>query len=102
MIERYLCKSKRVGTGTRVAGWRSSLTEEVVVGLALILEVQSSVADMVQVLQPLKVGDSHTTSVHIQIRNDEDLAVSEDLVSSQGSGTIGTLGNDLQSNGIKI
>lgn len=38
-----------------------------VVGVSLIFEGQSAVADMVQVLQPLKVGDSHATSVQVHV-----------------------------------
>lgn len=38
-----------------------------VVGVSLIFEGQSAVADMVQVLQPLEVGDGHTTSVQVHV-----------------------------------
>ena len=44
--------------------------QEVVVGLALILESETSVGDMVQILQPLKVGDGDTTGVDVHVRND--------------------------------
>lgn len=43
------------------------LTQQVVIGVTLILEGESAVTDVVQVLQPLEVRDSHTTSVHVQI-----------------------------------
>uniref|UniRef100_A0A0E9UCL1 Uncharacterized protein n=1 Tax=Anguilla anguilla TaxID=7936 RepID=A0A0E9UCL1_ANGAN len=43
------------------------LTQQVVVGIPLVLEGQAAVADVVQVLQPLKVGHSHTTSVQVHV-----------------------------------
>ena len=43
------------------------LTQQVVVGILLILEGQTTIADMIQVLEPLKVRHSHTTSVHKQV-----------------------------------
>lgn len=45
----------------------SGLTEQVVVGVPLVLEGQSSIADMVQILQPLKIRHSHTTSVQVHV-----------------------------------
>lgn len=38
-----------------------------VVGVSLIFEGQSAVTDMIQVLQPLKVGDGHTTGIQVQV-----------------------------------
>ena len=37
------------------------------VWVAFVFEGKAAVTDVVQVLQPLKVGDSHTTSVDVQI-----------------------------------
>ena len=45
----------------------NELTEQVVVGVTLILECQSAIADVVQIFQPFKVRDSHTTGVDVQI-----------------------------------
>ena len=42
-------------------------TEEMVVGVLLVLEGETTIADVVQVLEPLEVGHGHTTSVHVQI-----------------------------------
>jgi len=67
-----------------------------VVGLALILEGQATVRDVVQVLQPLEEGDGDTTGVDVQIGNDQDVAIDEDLVGSGGGGAVGSLGNDLK------
>ena len=50
---------------------------------------------MVQVLQPLEVGDCDTTSVEVQIGNDQALLVKEDLVSGGGDWAVGALGDDL-------
>lgn len=44
-----------------------------VVGVPLVLEGQSTVADMVQVLQPLKVGDSHSTSIQVHVLNKQEM-----------------------------
>lgn len=43
------------------------LTEQMVVWVSFIFEGESSVTDMIQILQPLKVGDCHSTSVQVQI-----------------------------------
>lgn len=51
------------------------LTEKMVVGLSLVLEEQSSVGDVVEVLQPLKVGDGHTAGVDVQVGDDENVAI---------------------------
>lgn len=72
------------------------LTEQMVVGLALVLEGQATVRDVVEVLQPLEEGDSDTTGVDVQIRDDQDVAINQDLVGSRGGGAVGSLGNDLK------
>ena len=41
--------------------------QQVVVALSLVLEGEPAVRDVVQVLQPLKVGDSDTTSVDVHV-----------------------------------
>ena len=41
-----------------------------VVGLPLVLEGETSVRNVVQVLQPLEVGDCHTTGVDVHVRDD--------------------------------
>ena len=43
------------------------LTQEVVVGVSLVLEGETSVADVVEVLEPLKVRHCHATSICIEI-----------------------------------
>lgn len=67
-----------------------------VVGLALILESQAAIGDVVQVLQPLEEGHGHTTSVNVQIRNHHDVAVNENLVGGRGRGSVGSLSDDLK------
>ena len=66
-----------------------------VVGVLLVLECQATKADMVEVLQPLEVRDSHTTSVDVQVWNDEDVSLLQDDISIWGRWTVGTLSNDL-------
>ena len=48
---------------------RCTLTKEVVVGISLVLEGESAVADVIEVLEPLKVRHSHTTCIGIQVLN---------------------------------
>ena len=45
----------------------SSLTEQVIVGVSLIFKGESTVTDVVQILQPLKVGDSHTAGIQVHV-----------------------------------
>lgn len=44
-----------------------------VVRFALILERQPAVRDVVQVLEPLEERNSHTTSVDVQVGDDQDV-----------------------------
>ena len=50
---------------------------------------------MVQVLQPFEIGNSDTTSVQIQIWNDQAFVGNQDLVTSWSNWTVGTFGDDL-------
>ncbi len=63
-------------------------TKEMTVVILLILEVQLAVADMVQILEPLEVGDADATGVGVHVRDDKDLLVLENLVSRWGDGTL--------------
>jgi hypothetical protein len=45
--------------------------EEVVVGLPLVLEGEPAVGHVVEILQPLEVGDGHTPSVDVHVGDDE-------------------------------
>ena len=73
----------------------TQLTKQVVVGILLILPRQPTIADVVEVLEPLKVRYSHTSSVGKEIGDDQNPAIMEDPLGSDGSWTIGTLSNDL-------
>merc|ERR1719209_937196 len=68
---------------------------QVVVGLPLILEGQTTVGDMIQVFQPLKVGDGDTASIDVHIRDDQGTVLLQDLVGGRGDWSIGRLANDL-------
>jgi hypothetical protein len=50
---------------------------------------------MIQVLEPLKVGDSHTSSISKHVWDDQYSAVMEDSLSSNGSRSIGSFSNNL-------
>lgn len=71
------------------------LTKQVVVGILLILPRQPTIADMVEVLEPLKVRYSHTSSIGKEIGDNQNPAVMEDPLSSYGCWTIGTFSNNL-------
>ena len=66
-----------------------------VVGVLLILPSESPVADVVEVLEPLKVGHGHTSSIGKEIRDDHHTTLMEDPLSSNGRWTIGTFRYDL-------
>ena len=65
------------------------------VRISFVFEGQSSVRDVVEVLEPLEVGDGHTASVDVQIRDDKDGLGKKNFVGCWGSRTVGTLCNDL-------
>ena len=73
----------------------NKLTQDSVVLILSELPGETTVWNVVQVLQPLEVGDCDTTSVEVQIGNDQALLVKEDLVSGGGDWAVGTLGDDL-------
>lgn len=50
---------------------------------------------MVQILQPFKVGHGHTTSVDVQIGNNENVPFDQDLVSRRSRRSVGSFGDDL-------
>ena len=66
-----------------------------VVGLALVLEGETSVRDVVEILQPLKVRDGDTACVDVHVGDDQHFLVPEDGVGSWGDGAVGSFGNDL-------
>lgn len=68
-------------------------------GIVLVfgeLPGKATVRDVVQVLQPLEVRDGDTTSIQVQVGNDEALLVKEDLVSGGRHRAVGTLGDDFR------
>lgn len=73
-----------------------SLTEKMVVGLALILERQATVRDVVQVLEPFKERHCHTTGVDVQIWDNQDVTIDQDLVGRWRGWSVGSLSNDLK------
>lgn len=58
-------------TSGRLFTLKKKLTEQVVVGVSLILEGESAVTDMIQIFQPLKVRNCHTPSVQIHVLTEE-------------------------------
>lgn len=66
-----------------------------VVGILLVFEGQSTVAYMIEVLKPLEVGDCDTTSITVQVWDDECFLSLEDLICFRSDWTVGTLSNYL-------
>lgn len=73
-----------------------------VVGFTFVLECQTTVRDVVQVLQPFKVGNSDTTSVDVKVGNDQNVAFDEDFIGGRCSGTIGSFSDDLDQDDIHV
>ena len=69
--------------------------QEVVVGLTLVLEGETSVRNVIQVLEPLEVGDGDTAGVDVHVGNDQGVVVPQDDVGSGGDRAVGSLCNDL-------
>jgi hypothetical protein len=67
-----------------------------VVGVPLVLEGKPAVRDMVEVLEPLKERDGHTSSVDVQIWDYQDVPFDQDGVGSGCRRAVGSLGNYLK------
>lgn len=65
-----------------------------VVGLSLVLEGKSSVRDMIQVFEPLEEGNCHTTSIDVEIRDNENFPLDKNLISSRSRGAIGSFSDN--------
>merc|ERR1719282_249127 len=57
---------------------------------------------MIEILEPLKVGNSDTTSIDVHVRNNQASLLLEDLVSSRSDGSIGSFTDDLGLNLVSI
>lgn len=73
-----------------------ALTQKMVVRFPFIFECKTSVWYVVKVLEPFEEGDGDTTSVDVQVGDDENVAIDEDFVSRGCGGTVGSLGDDLK------
>ena len=66
-----------------------------VVGFAFVFECQTAVGNMVQVLQPFKVGNGDTTGVDVQVGDDQNVAFDEDFIGGRSGGAVCSFGDDL-------
>ena len=73
----------------------SHLFEHLEVLLLGVLLGHATGCDVVQVLEPLEVGAGDTTTVDQKIGGADDASLDEDLFSSVGGGTVGTLEDSL-------
>ena len=73
----------------------AKLTQNSVILVFGELPSETTVRNVVQVLQPLEVRNGDTAGIQVQVGNDEALIVEEDLVCGGRDGTVGTLGDDL-------
>ena len=62
----------------------SNSTKPVVVGLPLVFEGEPAIGDVVEVLQPFKVGDGDTFGVDVHVGDDQATVGLKDLVSTRG------------------
>ena len=67
-----------------------------VVGLPLVFEGEPAIGDVVEVLQPFKVGDGDTSGVDVHVGDDQATVGLEDLVSTRGHRPVCCLGNNLR------
>jgi len=67
-----------------------------IIGFSLVFERQTTVRDVVQVFQPLEERHSYTTSVDVQVGNNQNVAVQKDFISGGSRGTIGSFRDDLK------
>lgn len=72
-----------------------------IVGLSLILERETTVRYMVQILQPFEERYCDTTGVDIQVWNDEDVPIYQNLIGGRCGRSIGSFGNDFRLHGRK-
>lgn len=64
-----------------------------VIGFPLVFESETTVGNVVEILEPLEEGHGDTTGIDVQIGNDEDVPVDEYLVGCGGRGAVGSLGD---------
>lgn len=67
-----------------------------VVGIFFILEGQSSVGHVIDVLQPLEVGHGDTSGVDVQVWNDQDVVLEQDLVGGRCDWSVGRFRDQLK------
>lgn len=76
LLDRH-CRETRALLTTKIRAlvggfeWMLRLTQQVIVGVSLVFEGESPVTDVVQVLQPLEVGNRHTASVQVHVLTHE-------------------------------
>jgi len=69
--------------------------EEVLLALLLPLLGETTEPDVRQVLKPLEVGHTDSTSVEVHVGDDDHTAVAQDGIGVGGHGAVGSLGDDL-------
>ena len=65
------------------------------IGIFFVFKGESSIGDVVEVLQPLKVGNGDTTGVDVKIRDDENRFGQENFVCGRRSRSVGAFGDNL-------
>lgn len=73
-----------------------------IVRVAVVLEGQSAVADVIQVLEPLEVGHGDTASIEEEVRQDKDAFLLQNFISFDGCRSVGSLGNDLSVDLVRV
>ena len=75
---------------------RLVLTENSQVLILSKLPGESAVRDVVQVLEPFEVGDGDTTSVQIQVGNNQNFLVEKDLLGFRCHWAVGAFTDDFR------
>lgn len=71
------------------------LTQQMIIGFSFVLEQQTTVADVIQIFKPFKIGNGHTTSVDVQVGNNQNFALQQNFIGSRCCRTVGSFCNYL-------
>lgn len=67
-----------------------------IVGFTFILESKTTVGNVIQVLQPFKERNGHTTGINVQIGNNQNFAIDQNAIGGRCSWTVGSFSNNLR------
>lgn len=71
------------------------ITKKMVVGFAFVFEKKPAIANVVEIFQPFKVGNSHTARVDVEVRDDQNVSVDENFVRRRCGWSVSRLSDNL-------